>query len=122
MSSRAATKMVRIEGVGVLPPDEVLFGTSPAMGEVRQKALKICRTNVPVLLLGDGGTGKEVLARWIHANSPFSSGEFVKVNCAEIPRSLLKSELFGHIRGAFTAAQAATPRLLGGAHPCTQFL
>src|SRR6201993_5607614 len=104
MSSRAATKMVRTEGAGTLPPDDVLFGTSPAMEEVRQKALKICRTDVAVLLVGDGGTGKEVLARWLHANSRYASGEFVKVNCAAIPGSLLESELFVHEKGAFTGA------------------
>lgn len=114
--------MVRTEGVGMLPPDEVLFGNTPAMEDVRQKALKICRTNVPVLLLGDGGTGKEVLARWIHANSPFAGGEFVKVNCAAIPGSLLESELFGHERGAFTGAQAAKPGRVERAHLGTLFL
>jgi two-component system, NtrC family, response regulator AtoC len=114
--------MVRTEGVGVLPPDNLLFGCSPAMSEVKQKAMKICRTNVPVLLLGDGGTGKEVLARWIHANSPFAGGEFVKVNCAAIPGNLLESELFGHELGAFTGAQAAKPGRVERAHLGTLFL
>jgi len=122
MPTRATTRMARAEGVASLPPDEVLFGRSPAMEHVRQKALKICRTNVPVLLLGDGGTGKEVLARWLHANSPFASGEFVKVNCAAIPGSLLESELFGHERGAFTGAQAAKPGRVERAHLGTLFL
>ena len=122
MSTRAATKRVRTEGVGALPPDEVLCGNSPAMENVRKKALKICRTNVPVLLLGDGGTGKEVLARWIHANSLFAGGEFVKVNCAAIPGSLLESELFGHERGAFTGAQASKPGRVERAHQGTLFL
>jgi two-component system, NtrC family, response regulator AtoC len=108
--------------MGTLPPDDVLFGCSPAMEEVRQKALKICRTNVPVLLLGEGGTGKEVLARWIHANSPYASGEFVKVNCAAIPGSLLESELFGHEKGAFTGAQNAKPGRVERAHLGTLFL
>ena len=108
MSSKAAaTGMVREEAIAGLPPDDILFGVSPAMAEVRLKALKICRTNVAVLLLGEGGTGKEVLARWLHANSQYASGEFVKVNCAAIPGSLLESELFGHEKGAFTGAHAA---------------
>jgi len=77
------------------------------MQAVRQKAFKICRTNVPVLLTGEGGTGKEILARWLHAQSAFQAGEFVKVNCAAIPGSLLESELFGHEKGAFTGAHIA---------------
>ena len=87
--------MVRVDANAV-PPEDIVFGISPSMREVRQRALKICRTNVPVLLIGDGGTGKEILARWLHANSAFAAGEFVKVNCAAIPGSLLESELFGH--------------------------
>ena len=113
---------MRVEGLRGLPPDDVVFGTSPAMHEVRQKALKICGTNVAVLLLGDGGTGKEVLARWIHANSSYAGGEFVKVNCAAIPTNLLESELFGHEKGAFTGAQAAKPGRVERAHRGTLFL
>src|SRR5437868_7013120 len=122
MSIRAATKMARIESPAGLPPDAVLFGHSSAMNDVRQKALKICRTNVSVLMLGEGGTGKEVLARWLHANSHYANGEFVKVNCAAIPGSLLESELFGHERGAFTGAHAAKPGRVEKAHRGTLFL
>ena len=114
--------MIRAEACAILPPDEILFGTSKTMEDVRQKALKICRTTVPVLLIGDGGTGKEVLARWLHANSPFSAGEFVKVNCAAIPGSLLESELFGHEQGAFTGASMAKPGRVERAHLGTLFL
>jgi two-component system response regulator AtoC len=92
------------------------------MGEVKQRALKISTTNVPVLLTGEGGTGKEVLARWIHANSPYANGEFVKVNCAAIPGSLLESELFGHEKGAFTGATASKPGRVEAAHHGTLFL
>jgi two-component system response regulator AtoC len=121
MSSRAATKMVRVDANAV-PPEDIVFGISPSMREVRQRALKICRTNVPVLLIGDGGTGKEILARWLHANSAFAAGEFVKVNCAAIPGSLLESELFGHEKGAFTGAHAAKPGRVERAHQGTLFL
>ena len=120
MSSRAA-KLVRVDS-NALPPEEIVFGTSPAMREVRQRAFKICRTNVPVLFIGDGGTGKEILARWLHAHSAFSSGEFVKVNCAAIPGSLLESELFGHEKGAFTGAHIARPGRVERAHLGTLFL
>jgi two-component system response regulator AtoC len=122
----AATRLFKIEGIAGaiagLPPDTVIFGTSPTMEEVRQKALKISRTNVSVLILGDGGTGKEVLARWLHAHSAYASGEFVKVNCAAIPGSLLESELFGHEKGAFTGATAAKPGRVERAHLGTLFL
>jgi two-component system response regulator AtoC len=121
-SKTTATKMVRAEGTAGLPPDEILFGVSPAMQEIRLKALKICRTNVSVLLSGEGGTGKEVLARWLHANSSRASGEFVKVNCAAIPGNLLESELFGHEKGAFTGANAAKPGRVERAHLGTLFL
>src|ERR1043166_4305107 len=120
MSSRAATKLSRVE-TG-LPPEEILFGVSAPMAEVRQRALKICRTNVAVLLLGEGGTGKEVLARWLHARSSHSDGEFVQVNCAAIPSSLLESELFGHEKGAFTGANASKPGRVEKAHLGTLFL
>jgi len=90
-------------------PDDVLFGRSPTMAELRGRAGKICNSNFPVLLQGDGGTGKEALARWIHAHSAFRAGEFVKVNCAAIPGTLLESELFGYEKGAFTGARAAKP-------------
>jgi two-component system, NtrC family, response regulator AtoC len=114
--------VARTEGIAGLPPDDILFGSSPTMEEVRQKALKICRTNVAVLLLGEGGTGKEVLARWLHANSNYSGGEFVKVNCAAIPSSLLESELFGHEKGAFTSANSTKPGRVEKAHLGTLFL
>ena len=114
--------MVRTESKTGIPSDEVVFGRSAAMEEVRQKALKICRTDVTVLLTGEGGTGKEVLARWLHANSRFASGEFVKVNCAAIPGSLLESELFGHEKGAFTGANASKPGRVERAHRGTLFL
>jgi two-component system, NtrC family, response regulator AtoC len=121
MSSRAATKLVKVDA-GVLPPEDIVFGISAAMREIRQKAFKIGRTNVPVLFVGDGGTGKEVLARWLHANSAFAGGEFVKVNCAAIPGSLLESELFGHEKGAFTGAHIARPGRVERAHLGTLFL
>jgi len=95
------------DGRSELPPDEVLFGHTEVMASVRQRAQKVCATDVPILLSGDGGTGKEVLARWIHANSSVSSGPFVSVNCAAIPDALLESELFGYEKGAFTGARTA---------------
>jgi two-component system response regulator AtoC len=106
----------------MLPPDDVVFGKCPVMDEVHQKAIKISQTNVPVLLTGEGGTGKEVLARWIHARTRQAGGGFVKVNCAAIPGGLLESELFGHEKGAFTGATASKPGRVEAAHNGTLFL
>jgi two-component system, NtrC family, response regulator AtoC len=105
-----------------VPPNEVLFGTSPGMAALRVHVQRICRTNIPILLTGEGGTGKEALARWIHANSEYSTGEFVKVNCAAIPGSLLESELFGYEKGAFTGANFPKPGRVEMAHRGTLFL
>jgi two-component system, NtrC family, response regulator AtoC len=105
-----------------VPPDHILFGTSLAMAELLSQGRRICRTNVPVLITGDGGTGKELLARWIHTHSEFANGEFVKVNCAAIPGALLESELFGYERGAFTGANFSKPGRVELAHGGTLFL
>jgi two-component system response regulator AtoC len=122
MPSEKPSKIKGIEPVDLLPPDDVLFGRSAAMEEVRQRAAKICGTNVAVLLTGDGGTGKEVLARWIHKHSPACNGAFVKVNCAAIPGALLESELFGYEKGAFTGAHSSKPGRVELAHNGTLFL
>jgi len=122
MPGEKTSKNKGTEPVDLLPPDDVLFGRSLAMQEVRRWATRICGTNVPVLLNGDGGTGKEVLARWIHKHSPGSEGQFVKVNCAAIPGSLLESELFGYEKGAFTGAYVSKPGRVELAHKGTLFL
>jgi two-component system response regulator AtoC len=103
-------------------PEEILFGRSVVMSEVRKRAEKICRTDIPVLIFGEGGTGKEALARWIHAHSPYHTGQFVKVNCAAIPGSLLESELFGYEKGAFTGAHISKPGRVELADQGTLFL
>lgn len=110
------------EPIDSLPSDNILFGQSIAMMEVRQRATKVCSTNIPVLLYGSGGTGKEVVARWIHLNSANPGGQFVKVNCAAIPGGLLESELFGFEQGAFTGAHAPKPGRVELAHRGTLFL
>jgi two-component system, NtrC family, response regulator AtoC len=112
----------RTEPIDMLPPDDVLFGRSMAMREVRLLAAKVCNINAPVLLCGDGGTGKEAVARWIHLHSPNAAGQFVKVNCAAIPGALLESELFGYEKGAFTGANASKPGRVEQAHNGTLFL
>src|ERR1700675_3916617 len=105
-----------------LPPAEVLFGSSRPMREIRANVERIAGTNVPVLLQGQSGTGKEILARYIHERSPWKGGAFVKVNCPAIPGTLFESELFGYQRGAFTGAYVSKPGRVEMAHRGTLFL
>jgi len=122
MAEQTAKKNGNGERLNLVPPEHVLFGLSRTMAEVRNRAQKICCTNIPILLCGEGGTGKEALARWIHVNSEYSAGEFVKVNCAAIPGTLLESELFGYEKGAFTGALQSKPGRVELAHRGTLFL
>jgi two-component system response regulator AtoC len=105
-----------------LPPDEVIFGNSPAGEAVRLSAEMAATTHVPVLLQGQSGTGKEILARYIHYHSSWGNGAFVKVNCPAIPGTLLESELFGYQKGAFTGAYASKPGRVELADRGTLFL
>lgn len=105
-----------------LPPNEVIFGSSEAMRGIRKSLDSIADTNVPVLLHGKSGTGKEILARYIHDRSLWRKGAFVKVNCPAIPGTLFESELFGYQKGAFTGAHASKPGRVEMAHRGTLFL
>ena len=87
------------------PPGFVhLLGASPALEKVLKQARSVAATSATVLLTGENGTGKEMLARAIHEESPRTSGPFVAVSCAALPETLIESELFGHEKGAFTSA------------------
>ncbi len=98
----------RVLGSPDTPPDNFgIIGNSPEMDLVFQRIGKASSTDANVLISGDSGTGKELVARAVHYNSDRRSAPFVPVNCTAIPDSLLESELFGHVKGAFTGAKDA---------------
>jgi len=103
-------------------PATGLVGDGPAMQQVRALVRTAARTDAHVLLEGETGTGKEVVARALHALSPRAPGPFVPVNCAAIPETLAESEFFGHARGAFTGAVQERPGAVTLAERGTLFL
>jgi two-component system response regulator AtoC len=111
-----------VQSLGEIPPEAVVFGHSDAMLSVRERLDKVAGANVPVLIHGESGTGKDIIARMIHARSPWRVGPFVKVNCPAIPGTLLESELFGYEKGAFTGAYGTKPGRVEMAHRGTLFL
>jgi formate hydrogenlyase transcriptional activator len=108
---------VRSEG-----SDSCLVGSSPALSRVVSSARLVAQTDSTVLLQGETGTGKEVIARLVHQESRRASGPFVKLNCAAVPAGLLETELFGHERGAFTGALTQTTGRFQAANKGTLFL
>ena len=102
--------------------DRIYFGESDAMKKVVNLASLAAKTDAPVLLLGETGVGKGVLARWLHDNSSRSSATFVEVNCSNLKGDLLASELFGHSKGAFTTAVQDRQGLVEVADGGTLFL
>lgn len=104
------------------PPIPGLIGSGAAMEEVYRLTRKVARSNASVLLLGETGTGKELIAKAIHQLSPRGSGPFVRVNCGALAENLLESELFGHVRGAFTGAIDNRTGRFEAAHTGTVFL
>ncbi len=99
-----------------------LIGSSAAMQRVKDVIGKVAVTDSPVLVEGESGTGKELVAAAIHRLSARSKGPFIPVNCSAIPRDLLESEFFGHVRGAFSGAVSDALGLFRGAHDGTIFL
>jgi DNA-binding NtrC family response regulator len=98
------------------------IGTSAAIRSLADQARKILNSESPVLILGETGSGKGVLARWLHENSPRADEAFVDLNCAGLTRELLETELFGHEKGAFTSATASKQGLFEVAHRGSIFL
>jgi len=111
-----------VQPLGEMPPASVVFGQTAAMQALQERLLKLAGANVPVLIQGESGTGKDIIARMIHANSPWKTGPWVKVNCPAIPGTLLESELFGYEKGAFTGAYGMKPGRVEMAHRGTLFL
>jgi two-component system response regulator AtoC len=98
-----------------LGPDDLVCGSSPML-DIRELARQVADTDVPVLITGESGVGKEVVARFIHGQSARRAEPFVKVNCAALPNELLESELFGYERGAFSGALREKPGKFELAH------
>src|SRR2546427_4929625 len=111
-----------VQSIGEIPPEAIVFGNSDTMQTLRARMDKVAAANVPVLIQGESGTGKDIIARMIHGRSPWRTGPYVKVNCPAIPGTLLESELFGYEKGAFTGAYGMKPGRVEMAHRGTLFL
>ncbi len=93
-----------------------MLGSSPAIKRVFEMLDSVASSDANVLIVGESGTGKELVANAVHAQSPRAEGPLVKINCAALPKDLIESELFGHVKGAFTGATTDKPGLLEEAH------
>jgi DNA-binding NtrC family response regulator len=120
-ASRTMLKRVRL-GADAVPGQPGLIGECRAMQRVYKEIGRIAPTDATVLILGETGTGKELVARAIYQHSQRQRGPFVAVNCGAIPENLLESELFGHVRGAFTGATGDRVGRFEQAHGGTLFL
>jgi DNA-binding NtrC family response regulator len=103
-------------------PETEIIGSSPGMIEIYKTVARVAPTNVTVLIEGETGTGKEMIARMIHVNSPRANFPFVPVDCGSIPSSLIESELFGVLRGAYTGADRDRVGVFEAGHLGTVFL
>jgi len=104
------------------PGESLLVGEGPALSRALERAGKIARSDSPVLILGESGSGKELFAQLVHSLSPRADRPFLRVSCAALPESLLENELFGHVRGAFTGAHRDQKGLFAAADGGTLFL
>lgn len=113
---------VRREPTAMVPPGSLLLGESEMMQRLRQDVTSAAHSDAKVLIVGETGVGKEIVARLIHDTSQRRAQNFVAINCAGLPDSLLESELFGHVRGSFTGAYRDRPGLAAIADKGTLFL
>ncbi len=113
---------VAADGRSAAPILDGMIGDGPAMSEVYRLTRQVAATTATVLLLGETGTGKELVAHALHELSPRASGPFIRVNCGALSESLLESELFGHVKGAFTSAHENRTGRFEAAHGGTIFL
>jgi two-component system, NtrC family, response regulator PilR len=115
---------LKLRAAGDARPDGAgkLLGSSPAMDRLRAMIAKVARSQAPVHIVGDSGTGKELVARLIHDSGPRAGMPFVPVNCGAIPSELMESELFGHVKGSFTGANADKEGLIRSAEGGTLLL
>ena len=126
---QTALKLSKQNDLGVTPNEtnslatsNPIIGSSPAIEQLKTTITKLARSQAPVFIHGASGTGKELVAKQIHEQSPRSSGAFVPVNCGAIPESLMESEFFGHKKGSFTGAIEDKQGLFAAAHHGTLFL
>jgi two-component system response regulator AtoC len=124
LSARVAELLERRPGVGAVPGSSFagLTGRTAAMREVFDAIRRVAPTETTVLITGETGTGKELVANAVHTHSARSAGRFLAINCASLAEGLLESELFGHVRGSFTGAIADKPGLFEAARSGTLFL
>ncbi len=116
---------LKLQGTAELTNSAVnhdLIGSGPTIAQLRKQITKLARSQAPVHIHGESGSGKEVVARLIHNTGPRASGAFVAVNCGAIPPELMESELFGHVRGSFTGATNDKVGLFQAASGGTLFL
>ncbi len=118
----SALRLERTTGDQDAATDRELIGRTAAISELRRQIAKLARSQAPVHIHGESGSGKEVVARLIHRSGPRAAGPFVAVNCGAIPSELMESELFGHVKGAFSGAHQDKIGLFQAAAGGTLFL
>lgn len=119
---RLAAELARLRAGDRRGIEDRLVGTAPAIVDLRERVLQLAGIDVDVLVVGETGTGKEIVARALHDLGPRAAGNFVAINCAAVPEAVFESEIFGHARGAFTGAAADRVGKLAFASGGTVFL